>query len=65
MNPLKTGFIIFLVVAILIVLIGNIAAGFTDGPAPGPVDPYFWPNTYNHWYAGFRGKAERGLPYMP
>jgi hypothetical protein len=63
MNPLKSGFIIFLVIAALIVLIGNIAVGFQDYGKP--VDPYFWPNTYSHWYAGFRGKAERGLPYMP
>ena len=63
MNPLAIGASLVLIPILIIVFVVFVNEKFTDGP--GARDPYFWPNTYSHWYAGLRGKAERGLPYMP
>jgi hypothetical protein len=56
MNPLGIGAGVFLVMVAIIAFVALLIDGFADGPAPR--DQYFWPNTYSHWYAGLRGKAQ-------
>lgn len=44
------------IILLLIVVAAAIALGMRK-EAFGPVDPYFWPNSYAHWYGGHRGQA--------